>query len=293
MSIDRNTQGGIHARDGGHDTAQAKLPEPVIYTIGNEHFAGRSYSKALSHALQRVGSEIHFGIDRLTAIATVGGDASAGNCRDLPVDVDSADALVERVSDVEIALVVKSKSTRGVKHCVQGRSSVPSIPGFASAGHRANDSIDAKLPNRVVAGVGNEDRVAKADGDAGGKIQLRLDCRLSVSRIPGFAGSGNSADDPVRVDPAHTIAERVGDVDPARAVDRQSLWRGQLGQGGWAAVSDMARITRSRQGGDPPVRLDLTDSVAFGDVDLATRPGRDRHGTDQCCGGCQASVGRG
>src|SRR6266852_6703983 len=189
MRIDRNTQRGIHARDGGHDTVQAKLPEPVIYTIGNEHFAGRSYSKALSDALQGVGGEIHFGVDRLTAIATVGGDASAGNCRNLPVDVDSADALVERVGDVEIALVVKSQSTRGVKHCVQGRSSVPSIPGLTGAGHRANDSIDAKLSNRVVAGVGDEHGVAKADGDAGGKIQLRLDRQLSVSRIAGFAGS--------------------------------------------------------------------------------------------------------
>ena len=107
----------------------------------------------MSHALQGVGSEIQFGVDRLTAIATVGGDAGARNRRNLPVDVDSADALVERVSDVQIALVVKSQPTRCVKHCVQGRTTIPSIPGLTRAGHRANDSIDAKLPNHVVAGV--------------------------------------------------------------------------------------------------------------------------------------------
>src|SRR6266480_411025 len=153
MRIDRDPQWGVHDRDRRNDTAEAKLPEPVIYAIGNEHVAGRSDSKALSHALQGVGREIQFGVDRLTAIATVGADAGARNRRNLPVDVDSADALVERVSDVQIALVVKSQPTRCVKHCVQGRTTIPSIPGLTRAGHRANDSIDAKLPNHVVAGV--------------------------------------------------------------------------------------------------------------------------------------------
>ncbi len=108
----------------------------------------------------------------------------------------------------------------------------------------------------------------------------RLDRRLPVSRIAGVAGSSHSADGAVRVDAAHPIAERVGDVDPARAVDRQALWRGQLSLRGWAAVSGMARVTRSCQGGDPPARINLTDSVTLGDVDLSKRPGRDRHGTD-------------
>src|SRR5260370_30011647 len=110
--------------------------------------------------------------------------ARAGDGPDLSVDVDAADALVQGVGDVEVALAVKSDAPGSVENRVEGIAWVPTVPSLASPSDRVDGAARPDVTNDIVASVGDEERVAQADCEAGWKIQSGFSCGIPISRTP-------------------------------------------------------------------------------------------------------------
>ena len=104
---------------------------------------------------------------------------------------------------------------------------------------------------------------------------------LSIPVITGLPRSRNGRDGAVGIDPADPVVEGVGHVDVARAVHGQSLRDVELSRRCGAAVARAACDAGACQGADSTVRVDDTDPVAVGDVDLAGGSKGDREWTDQ------------
>src|SRR5207249_6412225 len=108
------------------------------------------------------------------------GGACSRDGRDLSIDVDPPHTFIQGVRDVEVAFVVEGQAPGGVQNCVQGRPAVAAIPGFTGSGNGPDDSVRADLADHVVPCVGDQERVAESDGEAGGEIELCLDAWFPV-----------------------------------------------------------------------------------------------------------------
>src|SRR5439155_190426 len=141
--------------------------------------------------------------------------------------------------------------------------------------------------HEVVAGVGDEHVAPRLiDRHAEGPEQLRTSPRPAVAAEravrAGGAVAGDRRDRPARRQLADLVVVGVGDVDVARAVDRDPFWKVELGGGRGRPVAARRRRARARVAvasdrRDRPARGQLADLVVvgIGDVDVARAVDRD------------------
>src|SRR5258708_10821570 len=202
-------------------------------------------SQALSDSFKRIGGQVQLRVPGRAHAALVAGRARAGDGSDLSVDVDAADALVQGVGDVEVALAVKSDAPGSVENRVEGIAWVPTVPSLTSPSDRVDGARRPDVTNDIVAGVGDEERVAEAACEAGWKIQSGFSGGSPIARIRTCATGADSRDCANDVHSPDPIVESVGDVDGAGAVDGQALRHGQVRLSPPASVSALTRRARA------------------------------------------------
>ena len=101
--------------------------------------------------------------------------------------VDLSDSVIERVSDIDIAVPVYVNSMWGMKRCVQGGAVVALECGASGPREGGDDSGSQVDPsNAVVAGVGNVKVVSVVEGETEGRVQLGVRCGPPSPEKPGL-----------------------------------------------------------------------------------------------------------
>ncbi len=160
--------------------------------------------------------------------------AAAHGGRDRAVGSHEADAVVERVGDVEAAAGCRRDAERIVELRRQRIAAVARESGRAHAGDGRDDAGGRHLADAVVAAVGDQEAAVGRRRDSAGCRQSCERRRAAVVRVPALPDAGDGGDDAVRADLADPRVAGVGDQEAA------------VGRGGDAARS-LERGGRRRQ----------------------------------------------
>ena len=189
-----------------------------------------------------------------------------GERRDLPVLRDAAQAVVARVGDVDVTLLVDGHAAGRVEERGRERLAV-GVAGRARAGQRPHLTLLRDDADAVVVGVGDVDVSVFIDRHADRRVELRRAGR--AVGVAGRARAGQRRDDALFRNFADAVVARVGDVERAFVVEREG--RGRVEAGGRArAVGEALAPAGERR--DRALLRDLADAVALArvrDVDVA------------------------
>src|SRR6185437_11121652 len=105
-----------------------------------------------------------------------------GERRDGVVVVDLANAMIQRVRDVEVAAIVCRNRTGRVYGRDRGLSAIAEKACVAVAADRVNQAFSGDYADTIVLRVGDKNLARVIHGDAARPVQLRLSGRLAVSR---------------------------------------------------------------------------------------------------------------
>lgn len=92
--------------------------------------------------------------------------------------------------------------------------------------------------------------------------------RRQLAQVTRCAVAGNSADDAVPIDYAHSLTGKVGDVDVAVVVRSYSHWNLELGEQRRTAIAAVAKLTVASKSADDAISCSDTGSnvACVGDV---------------------------
>ena len=139
--------------------------------------------------------------------------------------VDLSDSVIERVSDIDIAVPIYVHSMWGMKGCVQGGAFIALECGASGPREGGDDSGSQVDPsNAVVTGVGNIKVVIVVESETEGRVQLGGRCGTSVSGEARIASPGKGGDYVTfDIDLANSMSRAIGDIDIAAAIDSDSV----------------------------------------------------------------------
>src|SRR5581483_3006179 len=161
----------------------------------------------------------------------------------------------------------------------------------------SGESVDPADP--LVERVGHVEVARLVELQRPGSGEAGLGGRAAVAAVvvgrgvADLAAAGHGADDPVGVDRADPLVERVGDPHGAGAVDADAPVEVEHGPGGRAAVAGEARLPGAGEGRDDPgAGVDAPDPVhlRFGEEDGAVGGQGHRAGFGQPGPGGRAAV---
>ena len=219
------------------------------------------------------------GVEGRPTIAAEVGEPVAGHSGDDAPAVDAADLVEPRVGDVEVAGGVEGE-VEGQQLRRQGRAAVARGAPLAVAGDGRDRARRVDPAQAVAVGVGDVDVAVAVEGDVPGVGEGGRSGRTAVARAVLGARAGERGDDPRRVDLAHPVVERIGDVQVPLGVDRHAVGPVDLGRGGGATVAGEPLGAGAGDGRDDAGRVDLADPVAevVGDVQVPGARRRPRPG---------------
>lgn len=116
-----------------------------------------------------------------------------------------------------------------------GRGAIAAVRDGTTTRDRSDIAGRIYAANAMVKAVGNVHGAKGVDGDGGGEGQSRVSWQIAVARKAGVAGAGNCSKPAVAGrELADAVVVRIGDIDVAAAVYKESPWgvERRLGRGG-------------------------------------------------------------
>ena len=195
-----------------------------------------------------------------------------GSCHrgDHSRSVHLADAVVERIGDVQVARSVHRHASGLVQLRRRSRAAVPAAAVSPISRDRGDHSRSVHLADAVVVPIGDVQVAQTVRRHAGGAVQLRRNGRAAVPAEAARPVARHRGDHPRSVHLADAVVARIGDVQVARAVQRHATGSVQLRRHSRAAVpAEAERLARHR--GDHPRGVHLADAAVaiIGDVQVA------------------------
>lgn len=239
----RNVERSVSG-DRGNRAISADPAHALIEEVGDEQIATRTDGQAAEPVERR-----RRGWTTIAGKPT--GAASGDSCDDSRGAINSANAVVTHIGDVQIPLDIECQSRRIHESRRRGQTSITAESRFSRSRHRSDDSIAINAPNAVVAIIGDVEISLCVGDHVGGRSQHSLQSRLTVAveSRPIRSQTGDARDDPGGgIDLSDDLIGGLSNIQVPLGVDGQSLHGVQFGLNGGPAVAAEASHSRSSDG---------------------------------------------
>ena len=158
----------------------------------------------------------------LTAIAAVAGRTDAGHRLDRPILRNAQHAMISGIGDIHAAGAIRAETSRPPQRDQQRRRALNAKARRPGARNRPNLAVGADLANPVIVRIGDHQIAKDVHRHAHRSVERRHGSQRPFTACGSDACAGYRAHGPLRRHLSHTLGARIGDVQVAAEIHRES-----------------------------------------------------------------------
>jgi len=221
------------------DAGARDEPDPVVNRVRDIQVTGSVHSHATG--------SFQLGAYGWPAVAGAAWGAGSGNGSDDAVAGDSADAMLERIRNVEVAGAVDGHALGRTQSRLHGGAAVPGGDRTTIPGNSGDDAVGGNHPDAIVEFVGDVEVAVGVRGHTGRLMQLRARGWAAIAGKAWGAVSSDWVDNAQGGDDPDVMIELVRDVEIAGGVHRHADGQVQSGARGRCRHRRQSSVCRSRR----------------------------------------------